>query len=83
MPSLTLWQPTVAATEVKHALGMPLTAVSEVNGKKGARECAPFSLVCCPAPVSKMMGFSTEATGKNAKALLSEAGAPPTADMER
>ena len=57
--------------QVTHKVGIPFTAVVEINGTKGKRECGPF-VYCLPAALH-CQAFATccgaEQTGKNAKEL--------------
>jgi len=68
-------------TVVVHKVGTPLTIVSEIDGKKGERECVP-SYYNCPAPCAKSMCASgIEKTAKKAAAI--QGGAPVTTEMAR
>ena len=67
-------------TVVIHKVGLVFTVVSEVNGKKGKRECLPcyYNVPGCCS--ESLCGGALQKTASNAKAI---GGAPDVAEMER
>ena len=67
---------------VKHKIGIPLTVQSEIDGKKGARECLPLYYNCPSCVSEKMCPGAIKATALNAKAIKTT-GAPDVSEMQR